>query len=133
MIERINVSNAANRAAAQAVQRLRKEGEFVFEETDIYLDGGLYIGKKGRVPHAKTVVKADEKFVAVRIASILAKVSRDAFMVRLGKKYPNFDFEGNKGYATPNHREALKNIGPQDVHRLTFLTKYAKIQPIESI
>ena len=57
---------------------------------------------------AKTVIKADEKFPAVAAASIIAKVSRDRFMMRLAKRYPAYGFDVHKGYGTAAHRRAIK-------------------------
>jgi ribonuclease HII len=126
-IERVNISNAANLAAARAFGRLLKKQGIVASGCRIYLDGGLYLGKKGRVPGAKTIVKGDEKVTAVKAASILAKVLRDRFMVKLAKKYPLYGFDLHKGYATRAHREAVEKWGPSDIHRLTFLKNYSII------
>ena len=101
--------------------------------TEIYLDGGLFLGSRAaqegsvKSVRAKTVIKADENIPAVAAASIIAKVSRDAFMRRLAGRYPAYGFEIHKGYGTAAHLRAIKKNGPCDAHRLTFLTKRPKI------
>jgi ribonuclease HII len=133
-IERTNISVAANRAAQNAFSRLSKKYKFS-SQTPIFLDGGLYLGGKvnqqalaaGKIVRAKTVIKADERISAVAAASIIAKVSRDAYMRRLAKRYPPYGFDIHKGYGTAAHLRAIKKYGPCAVHRLTFLKKRPKI------
>jgi ribonuclease HII len=136
-IERMNISAAANGAAQNAFSRLLKKYKFP-SRTPVYLDGGLYLGSKARQQklsvargaakiNAKTVIKADEKIPAVAAASIIAKVSRDAYMRRLAKRYPPYGFDIHKGYGTAAHLRAIKKYGPCAVHRLTFLKKHSKI------
>ncbi|MGD1003320.1 MAG: ribonuclease HII [Minisyncoccia bacterium] len=136
-IERSNISVAANRAALSALLRLLKKYKFP-PQTPVFLDGGLYLGSKTRQQkpsaacgaakiNAKTVIKADERIPAVAAASIIAKVSRDAYMRRLAKRYPQYGFDVHKGYGTAAHLRAIKKHGPCDVHRLTFLGKRPKI------
>jgi ribonuclease HII len=122
-IERLNISAAANRAALKALSQLSKKYDFP-ASTPIILDGGLFLGSKTMQKghkNAITVVKGDKKFPAVAAASIIAKVSRDRFMVRLSKKYPAYGFEVHKGYGTTVHRRAIKKAGACEAHRLTFL------------
>ncbi len=120
-IEKLNITNAANSAALRAYMRLIANGGFRTKKSRILLDGGLYLGNGKRFPNAKTVVRGDEKFVAVKIASILAKVSRDRLMKRLARKYPRYGFEVHKGYGTKKHFAAIKRHGPSEIHRMTFL------------
>jgi ribonuclease HII len=87
----------------------------------IFLDGGLFLGEGVQPKNAKTVIKGDEKIPAVAIASIIAKVHRDRFMVRLAKKYPAYGFEQHKGYGTKAHYKVLRKCGPLDIHRKMFL------------
>lgn len=130
-IERINISNAANRAAFRAYLRLTK---IESPASKVYLDGGLYLGTKkiSQAHRAKTIVKGDEKIPAIAAASIIAKVIRDRFMVRLAQKYPGYGFEVHKGYGTLRHREALAQFGISEVHRLTFLGKSSTLSKILS-
>jgi ribonuclease HII len=66
------------------------------------------------------LVRGDSLSYAVACASILAKVERDALMVELDATYPHYGFAHHKGYAAPEHLEALREYGPTAVHRLTF-------------
>lgn len=121
-IEKINISGAANLAALRAYGRLLKRQTLSVRPV-VFLDGGLFLGARARQPsHAKTVIKGDEKIRAVAVASIIAKVSRDRFMARMAKKYPDYGFEIHKGYGTKMHREAIVRHGICPMHRLTFLS-----------
>ena len=124
-IERLNISGAANRAAARTLAALGKKYGIDTAKTPIFLDGGLFLGSRElqarAFPRAKTVVKGDEKIPAIAAASIVAKVARDRFMVKLARRYPAYSFEVHKGYGTAAHRAALKKSGPCEAHRLTFL------------
>jgi ribonuclease HII len=120
-IERLNISGAANLAALRAFARLKKSNHLP-PRTKVFLDGGLFLGSKLRQKNtAKTVIKGDEKIPAVAAASIMAKVTRDRFMVRLAKRYPKYGFEVHKGYGTVIHLRAIEKSGPCAAHRLTFL------------
>lgn len=127
-IERMNISTAANLAAARALSRLLKKYK-PHANMPIYLDGGLFLISRSRQNdnakriNAKTIIKADETIPVVAAASIIAKVSRDKFMAHLAKRYPAYGFEIHKGYGTAAHLRAIKKIGPCEAHRLTFLTK----------
>ena len=67
-----------------------------------------------------TVIGGDRKVVSIGAASILAKVARDEEMTNAGTRFPNYGFQSNKGYPTPQHLEALKLFGPCAIHRKTF-------------
>ena len=64
--------------------------------------------------------KADIRCLSVAAASIVAKVERDRLMVALGETFPGYGFARNKGYGTPEHREALARLGPSAIHRMTW-------------
>jgi len=91
------------------------------EDSQVFLDGGIKAPIEFR--HQLTVVKGDEKIPIVSLASIVAKVIRDRKMVKLSKKFPEFDFHMHKGYGTSVHRQALKKYGSTTIHRQSFLTK----------
>ena len=57
---------------------------------------------------------------SVAAASIVAKVTRDRLMDRMHRRYPEFGFDHNMGYGTPDHREVLDRLGPTPIHRLSF-------------
>lgn len=129
-IEKLNISQAANRAAYKACMRLISQNKLRFGEFKILLDGGLYPRSEKVTLLSQTVVRGDEKFTAIKIASIFAKVERDKYLVKLSKVYPQYGFEEHKGYATVRHRKALRKYGPTEIHRLTFLGKYSKMKKI---
>lgn len=129
-IERLNISGAANRAAARAFDGLIKkagaEGIILDPRTvGVFLDGGLFLesrsAQKSHAFRALTIIKGDEKIPAIAAASIVAKVTRDRFMAKLAKYYPAYSFEVHKGYGTKLHMKALAKAGPCAAHRLTFL------------
>lgn len=71
----------------------------------------------------KTIVGGDQKEVSIAAASILAKVWRDALMVRLERRYPGYDLAANKGYGTVRHRSAIDRLGLSPQHRKSFRRK----------
>ena len=73
-----------------------------------------------QVPPVSTVVKADLTCAAVAAASILAKTERDSIMVDLATQHPHYRWEVNKGYAAPEHLEALRRYGPTPHHRQSW-------------
>lgn len=89
-------------------------------ETKVFLDGGLHA-------HAKfiqeTLVKGDENIPVIALASIIAKVSRDAEMEKLAKEYPDYAWEKNSGYGTKTHMQAIREKGTSPLHRISFLKK----------
>jgi ribonuclease HII len=66
------------------------------------------------------IKKGDAVAVSVAAASIVAKVTRDRIMTRMHRRYPDFGFDHNKGYGTPEHLEVLDRLGPTPIHRLSF-------------
>ena len=88
-------------------------------EADYLYDGNCSFG----IANLKTLVKADATVPEVSAASILAKVTRDREMVTLAKRYPQYGFEGHKGYGSKNHIEAIRQFGYCDIHRKSFKLK----------
>lgn len=114
MIDRVNVSRAANLAVKRSLKKLAKEKGIRIDRSVIFLDGGLF-AEGGR-----TMIRADQKINAVRAASVLAKVHRDRYMKKLSAKYPAYGFEKHVGYGTRAHLAAIKKHGLSPVHRKTF-------------
>ncbi len=113
-IDKINILNATHLAMNKAVESLAKEADYVL------IDGNSIKGMER--PH-ETVVKGDAKSISIAAASILAKVSRDRFIVKMAEKYPEYGFEKHKGYGTKAHTDAILRHGPCEIHRKTFLKK----------
>jgi ribonuclease HII len=66
------------------------------------------------------VIGGDSRSAAIAAASVIAKVTRDRYMVRIAEQYPDWDFAGNVGYSTPEHREAIRENGVSPLHRMSF-------------
>lgn len=113
-IEEFNILNATFLAMRRAVDQLSKLPGLVL--VDGNRDPGLSL------PTA-CVVKGDGKCADIAAASILAKVTRDRYMLEMAEKYPNYGFEKHKGYGTKAHYEALRAFGPSPIHRPSFLKK----------
>lgn len=92
-------------------------------EADYLYDGNCSFG----IPELKTLIKADITIPEVSAASILAKVTRDREMVQLAALYPEYGFEGHKGYGTASHIEAIQKYGYCELHRQSF--KLKSLQP----
>jgi len=88
-------------------------------DVDYLFDGNSTFG----VDNITTMIKADDKVAEVSAASILAKVTRDAEMLQMAKKYPQYGFEKHKGYGTKAHIEALETYDRCEIHRKTFRVK----------
>ncbi|OHA79610.1 MAG: hypothetical protein A2747_00465 [Candidatus Yonathbacteria bacterium RIFCSPHIGHO2_01_FULL_44_41] len=93
-------------------------------ETKVLLDGGLHAPL--HYLHQETIIKGDEKELSIALASIVAKVARDAKMVLLSKKFPAYGFEKHKGYGTSAHYAAIKQNGITSHHRKSFLKNVVK-------
>jgi ribonuclease HII len=88
-------------------------------DCDYLFDGNSTFG----VNHIETMIKADDKIPEVSAASILAKVTRDAEMVKMAELYPEYGFEKHKGYGTKAHIEALVKYDRCEIHRKSFRVK----------
>jgi ribonuclease HII len=89
----------------------------------ILLDGSLYAPKEFK--KQKTIIKGDEKEPAIGLASIVAKVTRDRYMLKMAGKHPLYGFENHVGYGTKKHYLAIKKHGMTDIHRKSFLKRVA--------
>ena len=113
-IDEINILNATFLAMKRAVEGLVIKPDFA------YIDGNQY-PKTG--VKEETIVKGDGKCISVAAASIIAKVSRDRFMLEIDKQYPEYQFSKHKGYGTKLHYEMIEKYGVSKVHRRSFLKK----------
>lgn len=128
-IEKLNIASCANIAAARAFWALfLRSSVRNLEPPSVILDGSLYLGSRRDQPHfARTIIRGDEKFVSIKLASIVAKVTRDRYMIKLNQKYPQYQFHLHKGYGTLTHQRMLRRFGPAETHRLTYLNNYRKL------
>lgn len=115
-IDEINILQATFLAMKRAVENMGIKPELAL------IDGN-------RKPHINpdiaevTIIKGDAKSMSVAAASILAKVSRDRFMLEMDKKYPEYEFSKHKGYGTKLHYERIAEYGVSEIYRKTFLKK----------
>ena len=114
-IDRINILQATLLAMEQAIGRLSVKPELALIDGNREKDFG--------VP-AKTVVHGDSLSASIAAASVLAKVSRDDYMLEMAEKYPEYGFDVHKGYGTKAHYAALQEYGPSPIHRMSFLKKF---------
>ena len=131
-VDRLNVAQAANWAATHAVTKLIKTAKLNPRECKVILDGGLHLKAEFQPPFrsVETFIKGDEKFPAIMLASIVAKVTRDRKLVALHTKHPHYGFARHKGYGTKAHVTAIKIHGIIAVHRLTFTSKWVNLDGI---
>ena len=113
-IDAINILIARMLAMDRAIKMLNPAADFAL------IDGNR---NQGIELQNEMVVHGDARSASIAAASILAKVSRDRFMVELAEQYPQYAFEKHKGYPTKLHYQLLRQYGPSPVHRKTFLKK----------
>lgn len=118
VVDKINILQATFRAMGRAVIHLKVKPRMLLIDGNKTIPPVYLCGLGGF--RQEWVVKGDLKIPAVSAASILAKTFRDSLMVRLERRYPGYGFAVHKGYGTRMHLDALKELGPCAVHRLTF-------------
>ena len=112
-IETVNILEATYLAMNRAIEGLTVKPDFAL------IDGNS-VPRGIKIP-CETVVKGDSRSMSVAAASVLAKVTRDRLMLEYDKKYPEYNFKKHKGYGTKEHTELIKQYGPCEIHRLSFL------------
>lgn len=120
VIDRIGISHALRLAIARSLNRLNTNPMV----TRVLLDGGLKAPET--FYNQQTIIRGDETEPIIGLASIVAKVTRDRYMIRMADHYPQYNFELHKGYGTKVHREAIQKYGLSDMHRSTFCTRLYK-------
>lgn len=91
------------------------------KSTLVLLDGGLKAPTF--YPNQQTIIRGDQSQQIISMASVVAKVTRDAYMTRMSDKYPGYGWAENKGYGTKSHQKALKKLGFTRLHRKSFLSR----------
>ena len=114
-IDEINILQATYMAMGQAIAQLSVKPELALIDGNRAADFG--------VP-TETVVHGDSLSASIAAASVLAKVSRDDYMLEMAKKYPQYGFEIHKGYGTKAHYAAITEHGTCPIHRMSFLKKF---------
>ncbi len=119
-IDKINILEATKLAMKKAIKEADKMlTEKGLAKIDYLLIDALTL--KDVDKKQEDIVKGDSKSISIAAASIIAKVTRDRYMIEISEKYPDYGFEKNKGYGTKLHYEGIDKVGICDIHRKTFL------------
>lgn len=114
-IDEINILQATYLAMERAINQLKVNPQLALIDGNRAKDFGI---------PAETVVHGDSRSASIAAASILAKVTRDDYMLQMNEQYPGYGFDIHKGYGTRAHYAALTEKGPSEIHRMTFLKKF---------
>ena len=114
-IDEYNILQATFLAMERAMAQLKVKPDLALIDGNREKDFGLPV---------RTVIKGDSLSANIAAASVLAKVSRDDFMIAQASQYPQYGFEIHKGYGTRAHYAALEQYGPCPIHRMSFLKKF---------
>ena len=114
-IDEINILQATYEAMRQAIAKLSVKPELALVDGNRSSDFGVPV---------ETIVHGDSLSASVAAASILAKVTRDDYMLEMAQQYPGYGFEIHKGYGTKAHYESLTQLGASPIHRMSFLKKF---------
>jgi ribonuclease HII len=119
-VDAVGLNGALGRAGLRALAALDLAPDLVLVDGDHDWLTPAGAGGDTVVPEVRTRVRADLTCTTVAAASILAKVARDALMVRLADEFPAYGWESNKGYGTVDHLDALRRLGPSPHHRISW-------------
>ena len=111
VIARHNILGATLVAMKEAVEQLTSQPDYLLVD-------GLHLPDTGIV--GKAIPKGDSLSGSIAAASVIAKTTRDRLMIELHQTYPNYGFAQHKGYPTRQHRQAIAEFGPSEIHRSTF-------------
>ena len=114
-IDQINILQATYLAMERAIEQLSVKPELALIDGNRAKDFGIPV---------ETVIHGDSLSASIAAASVLAKVTRDDYMLKMAEQYPGYDFEIHKGYGTKAHYAALTAHGPSPIHRMSFLKKF---------
>ncbi len=118
VIDEINIRNATMQAMSEAISKLKLTPDMIIVDGDFV--------PKTSIP-ARAIPKGDALSISIAAASILAKVTRDRLMREMDEKYPGYGFAKHKGYGTKEHTEAIRALGPCEIHRRSFITRIVEI------
>ena len=114
-IDEINILQATYLAMERSIAQLSVKPELALIDGNRAKDFGLPV---------ETIIHGDSLSASIAAASVLAKGTRDDYMLKMAEEYPGYDFEIHKGYGTKAHYAALTKLGPCSIHRMTFLKKF---------
>ena len=115
-IDKINILQATKKGLTEAVEQMKIKPELIMVDA---LTGIDTLG----IPY-QSIIKGDAKCYSISAASIIAKVTRDRIMREWDKVYPEYGFASHKGYGTAKHIAALKEYGPCEIHRKSFIKHF---------
>jgi ribonuclease HII len=113
-IDQLNIYHATHLAMRRAIAK-------VGGHEHVIVDGNRIVGFEAEVGPYTNVVDGDAKVYSIACASVVAKVVRDRMMTLLAARYPGYGWERNQGYASREHREAIRRLGLTPYHRRSFL------------
>ncbi|HSD05601.1 ribonuclease HII [Flavobacterium sp.] len=131
-IDEINILNASMKGMQESILKLTHTPEFIIVDGNRALNAKLGLKNTFGKQFSKTeieflksipnqcIIKGDSKFLSIAAASILAKTYRDEYMSTIHEEFPMYNWKQNKGYPTPEHREAIKKYGTTKYHRMSF-------------
>ena len=114
-IDDINILQATFLAMERAITQLGTKPDLALIDGNRAKDFGIPV---------ETVIHGDSLSASIAAASVLAKVTRDDYMLQMSGQYPGYDFDIHKGYGTKAHYAALREHGPCPIHRMSFLKKF---------
>ena len=117
-IDEINILQATKKGLTEAVEQMKIKPDLIMVDA---LTGIDTLG----IPY-QSIIKGDAKCYSISAASIIAKVTRDRIMREWDKVYPEYGFAAHKGYGTAKHIAALKEYGPCEIHRRSFIKHFVK-------
>jgi len=113
VVDDINILQATMESMHNSLNSINVEFQHILVD-------GNYFKPYKEIPHT-CIIKGDNTYYSIAAASILAKVSRDEYMIELHNEFPEYGWDSNKGYGSVKHIEAIKNIGINEHHRTSFL------------
>ena len=105
------ITDNTNTSNSEEIKKLKKK-------PNLFLVDGTHAPKK--LKNSKTIIKGDQKIKCISAASIVAKVYRDLYMIKLANKFPKYKWHKNFGYGTSQHLNALKKFGVTSYHRKSY-------------
>jgi ribonuclease HII len=120
-VDKINILQASLKAMHESLTKIAEKWDYVL------IDGNQFIPGMERSAQ-RTIIEGDAKSASIAAASIIAKVTRDRIMIEYHEKYPVYEFNENKGYATEFHRNMITEHGLCEIHRRTFCETFLAYQ-----
>ena len=118
VIDEINILQATYRAMREAIEMMETKPDQIL--VDAVHIPGVEIPQRG-------IIKGDAKSISIAAASIVAKVTRDRMMTEMDARYPGYGFAGNKGYGSAEHIQAIREKGPCEIHRRSFIHSFVDL------